>query len=150
MDLLTNPTFLWLVATVILLVLEFIIPGVLIIFFSFGALVLMFLTWVFPNIGVDLQLILFLVISVLSLILLRRKLKKVFHGKTSEGPELLQEDEIIGKIVTVTVSITPKAAGRVSLNGTEWTAESNETCTVGERVRITGRESLKLSVTKES
>ncbi len=148
MDLLTNPVFLWLAAAVILLVLEFVIPGVLIIFFSFGALVLMLLTWILPNIPLNLQLIIFLIVSVLSLLLLRRKLKSVFHGRKSGSEKEDETDEIVGKTVTVTVDITPKSAGRISLNGTEWTAESTEECKTGERVIITGRESLILKVKK--
>ena len=150
MDLLTNPTFLWLIAAVILLVLEFVIPGVLIIFFSFGALIVMLLTWVLPSLTLDLQLIIFLIVSVLSLILLRRQLKKVFHGRKTGSANYDENDAIIGKTVTVTVDITPKSAGRVSLNGTEWTAESAAECKAGERVIITGRESLVLTVKKES
>ena len=150
MDLLTNPTFLWLIAAVILLVLEFVIPGVLIIFFSFGALIVMLLTWVLPSLTLDLQLIIFLIISVLSLILLRRRLKKIFHGNKTKSPKQDENDGITGKTVTVTVDITPKSAGRVSLNGTEWTAESAAECKTGERVIITGHESLILTVKKES
>lgn len=146
MDLLTNPTFLWLIAAVILLVLEFVIPGVLIIFFSFGAFVLLLLTWIFPSLSLDLQLIIFLIVSVLSLILLRRQLKKVFHGKKTKSGKDDETDGIIGKTVTVTVDITPKSAGRISLNGTEWTAESTEEYKAGERVTITRRESLVLTV----
>jgi len=149
MDLLTNPVFLWLIAAVILLVLEFAIPGVLVIFFSFGALVLMLLTWIFPSLPLNFQLIIFLIISVLSLILMRRKLKKVFRGKKTTTSDSDESDEIIGKTVTVTVDITPKSAGRISLNGTEWTAESTEECKTGERVIITGRESLVLKVKKD-
>jgi inner membrane protein len=149
MELLTNPVFLWLIAAIILLILEFIIPGVLIIFFSFGALVLMLLTWLFPSLPLDIQLIIFLIVSVLSLILLRRKLKKVFHGRKSGSTKEDESDGIIGKTVTVTVDITPKSAGRISLNGTEWTAESTEECKTGERVVITGRESLILKVKKD-
>ena len=149
MDLLTNPVFLWLIAAVILLVLEFAIPGVLVIFFSFGALVLMLLTWIFPSLPLNFQLIIFLIISVLSLILMRRKLKKVFRGKKTTTSDSDESDEIIGKTVTVTVDITPKSAGRISLNGTEWTAESTEECKTGERVIIAGRESLVLKVKKD-
>ncbi|NQT59040.1 MAG: NfeD family protein [Bacteroidetes bacterium] len=149
MEVLTNPVFLWLIAAVILLVLEFVIPGVLIIFFSFGALVLMLLTWIFPNMPLDIQLIIFLIVSVMSLVLLRRQLKKIFHGRKTKSGETDETDEIVGKTVTVTVDITPHAAGRISLNGTEWTAESAEECKTGERVIITGRESLVLKVKKD-
>jgi inner membrane protein len=151
MDLLTNPTFLWLAAGVVLLILEFIIPGVLIIFFSFGAFVMMLLTWILP-LTVDQQLIGFLLLSVLSLITLRKYLKRLFHGrKTIAGEETDEEkDEMIGKRVVVTVAISPKSPGRVSLNGTEWSAESTRECSTGERVMITGRDSLVLTVEKES
>ncbi|MBC8452445.1 MAG: NfeD family protein [Spirochaetes bacterium] len=149
MDLLTNPVFLWLIAAVILLILEFVIPGVLVVFFSFGAFVLMLITWILPNIPLNIQLIIFLIVSVLSLVLLRRKLKKVFHGRKSGSVKEDETDEIVGKTVTVTVDITPKSSGRISLNGTEWSAESAEECKKGERVIITGRESLKVTVKKD-
>ena len=146
MEFLTNPVFLWLITAAILLVLEFILPGVLIIFFSFGALVLMLLIWIFPNLPLNIQLIIFLTVSILSLLFLRRHLKELLRVKETS---LEEDDEVIGKIVTVIVDISPNSPGRISLNGTEWSAESPEKCSAGERVIITGRESLVLKVKKD-
>lgn len=149
----TNPTIIWLTLAVVLLLLEFSIPGVLVIFFSFGAFVVTLLTWIVP-ISINLQLIIFLSVSVASLVILRRRLTSVFHGKSKRegeagGVDNDLDDSYVGRIATVTTDITPGTQGRVEMYGSTWSAEAAPGAPAmhsGDRVKIVSRSGLILIV----
>lgn len=146
-----NPVLLWFITGAILTLLEFMIPGVLVIFFAFGAYIAALFAWLLPAAGVDFQLVVFLLISVGSLILLRKRLTGVFHGKSSRSSDQEDLDEdFIGKTAVVIQEITPGHAGKVELNGTHWTAESAGICKTGQKVKIIARNSLVLFVASEA
>lgn len=141
---LLNPSVIWFVIGLILLVLEFLAPGLLVIFFGIGAwvtaLVCLFLT---P--GVNSQILIFLVTSVLSLLLLRKYLKRVFY-KDEHAPEDTLSDEFIGKTAVVEVPIKNGKRGKVIFKGTSWTAESDYNLEKGHQVMIISKESIVLKV----
>lgn len=139
--------YIWWMAGFVLLLGELALPGLTVFFFGVGALFVGLFCLLFPAVAdsLNLQLLLFLVISVGSLLLLRRMLVQVFRGMVGRGADRMSDD-LIGRRVEVIEKITPDRPGKVRLNGVAWTAESEDTHAPGERVEITDRESLTLRV----
>lgn len=143
-----KPELIWFLVGLLLLLAEFAIPGLVIFFFGVGAWVVALLC-AMMDIGINTQLIIFIVSSILSLLLLRKWLKGIFHGHSSDQQELTEDlSDFLGERVAVTMAITPQQPGKVELHGTDWSAIAEETIPAGTRVEITGKESLTLRVKK--
>jgi len=141
-----RPEFIWALVGLVLLLLEFIAPGLIIFFFGLGAWVVA-LACLFWNINVNIQLIIFLVSSVVLLFVLRKFLKGLFMGHVySKQPDGEDLKEYLGLKVMVTETITPPRAGKVEVNGVEWKAVSDSEIAVGKLVEVLGRDNLTLTV----
>jgi membrane protein implicated in regulation of membrane protease activity len=79
-----KPEFIWAMVGLILLLLEFTLPGLIIFFFGVGAWIVA-ATCFFVDISVDAQLVIFIVSSVVLLLALRKWLKSVFVGHRRAG-----------------------------------------------------------------
>ena len=142
-----DPIFIWAFIGLLMVGLEFVIPGLVIIFFGAGAIVTSILTAIVPGLksGIGWQILLWLGASSLSLAALRKYLSKVFRGKTL----IDTGDELSGKTAQVTERITPDNPGRVHFEGTSWKASSyTETLEEGETVTVLKQEGLTLIVSK--
>ena len=140
-------SIIWAIIGLILIGLEAVIPGFLIFFFGAGAIITALLTLI-PGIGTAyaLQALIFIVSSVGTLGLFRKKLGKVFTGKLI-GPKT---DEYIGKRAVVIERISPGNPGRIKLEGTSWKADSlNEEIEEGEEVEIIEKDNLTFIVTRD-
>ncbi|MCX7997928.1 MAG: NfeD family protein, partial [Leptospiraceae bacterium] len=61
------------------------------------------------------------------------------------------EESYVGKIVKVTQKVTPTQAGRISFQGTEWSAKSiGSTIEAGEYARIYDKENLTFIISELS
>jgi len=141
-----TPEIIWFVIGLILIILEFGIPGVITVFFGIGAWLVVILLLLF-DIPLNLQIIIFIVGSIVPLILLRKSFIKLFRGKSLSGnvdPD--DQADFIGSRATVTEEITPTKSGRVEFRGSTWTAESDETLTKGTRVEIIDKKNITLTV----
>jgi len=148
-DTISLTNFIWIVAGIVLTVLEFIIPGVITIFFGFGALFTGILS-IFFDISLNIQILIFLGSSVISLVFLRKYLKAVFVGlKKDNTYSSINSSEHIGKTAIAESRIGPKLRGTVLFNGTVWEADSSEEIEKGDPVIITGVESIIFQVTKK-
>ncbi len=137
----------WFVLGVVLLVVEAMHTGVLAVFFALGAWVTAILMWLGLIETDSLQLAVFLIVSVLSLLLLRRRLRTWLTGirKTASGDPAL--DDFAGNLATVTDAIEPATnTGKVEFRGTQWAARSDSFIPKGAAVRIISRDNLTLSV----
>ena len=145
MDWLT-PELLWFLIGFILIILEFGIPGVITVFFGIGAWLVAFLC-LFFNVPLNLQILIFIVGSILPLILLRKWFKQLLEGRSVVGPVDLDElEEFLGKKVIVTEEITPDRRGRVEFRGSTWKAEAYENIAVGTTVEIVDKNNITLIV----
>jgi membrane protein implicated in regulation of membrane protease activity len=145
MDWLT-PELLWFLIGLVLIILEFGIPGVITIFFGIGAWLVSLLCLLF-NIPLNLQIIVFIIGSIIPLILLRKWFKQLLEGRSAVGPVDLDElEEFLGKKVVVTEEITPERRGRVEFRGSTWKAEAYETIAVGTTVEIVDKNNITLIV----
>ncbi|MGQ9620412.1 MAG: NfeD family protein [Bacteroidales bacterium] len=141
---LSKPELLWFILGLILFLLELVLPGFVIFFFGLGAWVTALACLLFSP-GTDIQILIFAVTSVLSLVALRRLIqKKIFYGKTDYGE--LVEDEFTGKEAKALTDITPGKKGKVEFKGTTWSAESEVTVEEGDIVIIMKKDNFNLIV----
>ena len=141
---LTQPTVAWFIIGLILLMIEFAVPGLILGFFGAGAWITALICVLF-DLSLSGQLLLFIVFSVLSIILLRKKLKERFFNESSDNEDGLA-DEFVGKHSVALTDISALAGGKIELKGTEWEAKSEVDIKKGENVEIIGRENLVLLV----
>jgi membrane protein implicated in regulation of membrane protease activity len=138
-----SPAAIWFIIGFVLLILEFSLPGLIIFFFGIGAWIVAF-ACLFADLTFNNQLILFILSSLLSVLLLRKSLKKMLMARKLPGA--LLEDEFIGKIAKAETAISPGHNGKVTFKGASWQASSSEAIAAGENVIITGNESIVLIV----
>lgn len=146
-----DPVLLWFIIGLVLTLLEFFVPGVILVFFGAGAWVVSIATYLGLTISFESQLLLFAVASVLLIVSLRKWIKGKFYGYVTgvQDPEK-NLDEFTGKIVTVLEDIVPgRQDGRVELKGAAWNAVSDEHINKGDVVVITGVDGITLRVTKK-
>ena len=144
-----SPEIIWTFVGIILVFIEFFIPGLVIAFFGFGALITALTTWTGLTPTLFGQLLVFMVASILLLVLLRKYMKKTFFGDFREKDTSHIVSVEIGKIVPVIEYIQPgEVGGKVRYQGTNWSAMANEPIAPGESVKIVGCDNLTLLVEK--
>jgi membrane protein implicated in regulation of membrane protease activity len=144
----TNPSFIWALAGFILLASEMLVPGFVIFFFGSGALLTALAAAILPSVGASfgLQGLIWGASSIFSLIFLRRRFSRIFHG-TVLNPTRIDD---LGKTAVVSERITPEKPGRVRYQGTTWNAVSyTETFEEGEKVSIVQEDGLTLVVSAQ-
>ena len=141
-----RPEVIWTIVGLVLLLMEFIVPGLIIFFFGVGAFVVAGVCF-FVDPPLDIQLLIFIVASVASLITLRRWIKGVFKGYSSDKKDMAHDiEEFIGQTAVVIGEIAPGSTGKVEFRGTNWSAQSDVTLEKGTTVEIVGRSGLTLKV----
>ncbi|HEX2969084.1 MAG TPA: NfeD family protein [Bacteroidales bacterium] len=139
-----RPELFWFFIGLGLLLAELVIPGFFIIFFGIGAWItaLACLLW---GPSVNVQIIIFGVTSVLTLLALRRMIqRKLFYDKKGESENI--EDEFTGKEAMAASDFGPELTGKVHFKGTTWPAESKSPIKEGQRIIIIRKENMKLFV----
>jgi membrane protein implicated in regulation of membrane protease activity len=140
--------YLWLIAGIVMVILEFVLPGFVIVFFGVGAIVVGIICWLWA-ISFNMQLVLFMAISVVLLLAIRKWVKNIFVGYTSSQEEIGElSKEFAGEQAMVVAEIVPDKPGKVEFHGTNWEAEADEPIASGERVEIVGQRSIRLKVKK--
>ena len=138
----------WLIAMVVLLVIEAVVPGLISIWFALGALAALISALFHAPIW--LQIVWFVAVSVIALVLTRPLVRKYVNGRITPT----NADMVIGKDAVVTEAIDNlHARGAVLLDGKTWTARmdrEDETAKTGETVRVLRNEGVKLIVEKRA
>jgi len=141
-----TPEIIWFLTGLALLILEFALPGLIIAFFGVGAWIVA-LVCLITDIGINTQLIIFIISSVLSLLCLRKWLKGIFLGHTGSKQNLKENlEEFIGQKAVVKEKIMPKSGGKVEFHGTNWLAEADEEIAEGVMVQIISKDNITLKV----
>ena len=139
-----KPELIWFVVGLIFLLVEFAHPGVIIVFFGLGAWLVALLS-LFLDFSVNLQLVIFILSSLMLLIIFRRKFQSLFHKQ--QDNEMDETDaEFIGKKARVIEEISPNKDGKIEFRGTQWEAEAEETLKKGTAVEIIDKRSITLKV----
>lgn len=137
----------WLVLFVVLLVIEIFTMGLTTIWFAGGAILAFILAYV--GFGLPVQIIVFLLSSIILLVLTRPLAVKFFNKERQKT----NAESLIGQKAVVLETIdTLHGTGRAEINGMEWSAktdESKEIIEAGEVVVIEGIQGVKLIVKKE-
>ena len=147
-ELFSRPELIWFLVGIVLLVLEFELPGLIVFFFGVGAIIVAILCLIF-KLSIDMQLIIFIVASLACLIVLRKWLKGIFYGHVKAKQDIKKEmNDFVGERAVVKEKITAGLGGKVKLHGTNWEAEADEEIEAGEIVEIIGKENITLKVKK--
>ena len=137
-------TIFWLVLFVVLLIIEIFTMGLTTIWFAGGALVALLLA--FLHLGLPIQIIAFLVVSIVLLVMTRPLAVKFFNRERQKT----NAESLIGQTAVVLEAIDRiHGSGRVEVNGMEWSAktdESEEVIEPGKIVVIDGIQGVKLIV----
>ncbi|WDN89922.1 hypothetical protein BuS5_02892 [Desulfosarcina sp. BuS5] len=136
-----EPAMVWFIIGLVCAVAEFILPGLIIIFFGIGAWCSALLLLVL-DVSIFFQILIFILCSTLSLVFLRKRVsfKKEYAKDATE--------DFIGKRARAQESFTKGEFGKVFFKGTSWKAEtlSENIIKNGDYVKITGQDSLTLLV----
>lgn len=145
-----NPTTVWFIAGTVLALLEFVAPGIILIFFAIGAWIVSLTTWLGLTGSLESQLLVFAVSSVILLVWLRRWIKGKFYGHVAgvQNPEQ-NLDEFTGKPVKVLEEVVPgQPGGKVEFKGASWSAVSDEAIGKDDMAVITAVEGISLRIAK--
>lgn len=138
----------WLVAFGALLLIEILTLGLTTIWFAVGALAAFLLALL--HVPLMLQIVVFIVVSVLMLIFTRPVMTKYLNKKTIKT----NAESLVGRNARVLIPINNlKSEGQVMVGGMEWTARSTKdevTFQKDEMVHIVGISGVKLIVEKEN
>jgi membrane protein implicated in regulation of membrane protease activity len=140
----SHPAVIWFLIGLVLLLLEFLIPGLIIFFFGIGAWITALAFLIFTP-DINIQIVIFLVSSVLALVLLRRYLKKRFFKEGGDNTASL-DNEFIGRTAVAETDIPAEGRGKINFKGTLWNADSEVDIKKGDRVIILAKESITLKV----
>jgi membrane protein implicated in regulation of membrane protease activity len=144
-----RPELIWFLVGLVLLIMEFILPGLIIFFFGVGAWIVAILCLLSSYVdgSINAQLIIFIISSVLSLLILRKWVKGVFLGHSGAKQDLKEDiNEFIGERAIVVEAITPKAGGKVEFHGTNWEARADGDIAAGAVVEIIDKDNITLKV----
>ena len=147
MIVIVNMALIWLIAMIVLLIVEAVVPGLVSIWFALGALAALIAAILHAPMW--LQLVWFFVVSIAALVLTRPLAKKYVNSRVKPT----NADMILGKECVVTEEIDNiRGTGAVTVGGKVWTARmenDGETAAVGEVLKTLRIEGVKLIVSKE-
>ena len=138
----------WMLLGLALMVAEIATPGgFFLIFFGVAAVIIGALAGIDAAGPVWMQLLLFSLLSVASLLLFRNRIMRMFQHDPQQPPV----DRLIGEIGTASEDLAAGAIGRVELRGSAWTARNRSAGVVarGTRVRVVSVDGLTLFVEPE-
>lgn len=133
--------YVWIAVMVIMLLAECLTLGLTTIWFAVGSFVSAILA--FCNVDVTIQMIVFLIVSLILIALIRPYAKNVFNRNIKDTNTSL----LIGKEAVVYERIdSVMGTGRVKINGQEWMAKSETEIPENTKVIITGIQGASLLV----
>jgi inner membrane protein len=140
----SRPELFWFILGMGLFLLELIMPGFIIFFFGLGAWVTALICLI-GHPGINLQIVIFAITSILLLIGLRKIIQdKFLNSKRTRSDDV--EDEFTGKEAIAKNDFGRLKQGKVEFKGTYWSAESASEVKEGQRVVIIQKDSFKLIV----
>lgn len=147
-----DPEIIWMLLGIFLILAEFAVPGLVVIFFGFGALIVGLLILAgMPGEG-PLPFVVFAAVSLGTLLLLRKQCKSWFVGRSFGAQIAGEDDDFLGReaIVASGFDNSRAKAGRVTYRGTQWDARTAEEFPLkaGDSVKIIGRKDSVLIVEK--
>ena len=137
----------WLAFGAVLLIVELLAPGMFFLWMAEGAIVTGGLLFAFPTLSFELQVGIFSVLSVSSIVIARVWVKR--HPIDSDKPKLSRRmDELVVRVLVVQQAII-NGEGRVKVGDSVWKARG-EDCPIGSRVKVLASEGTVFIVEKLS
>ncbi len=140
----SRPELIWFIIGLVLLLLELVMPGFVIFFFGVGAWITALLC-LFADPGINVQVIVFAVTSVLALLIFRKMIQNKFIYSKDDRSDAV-EDEFTGKEAVAMGDFGSDRRGKVEFKGAPWDAESESDIKAGQTVIIIEKENFKLIV----
>lgn len=134
----------WIILFLVLLFIELATVNLVSIWFAIGAVAAFVTSFITDSVVI--QLLVFVVVSVVTLFFTMPMVKKV-RNKEKVVPTNL--DRVIGKEAEVTKKIDATHYGEVEIFGTAWTATSGDSLKVGDKVIVDAIDGVKLIVKKK-
>ena len=140
MDKFMSIYLIWFLIGVSFLIAEFLMPTFIMFFFAIGAIIVSAITACY-DLSINLQIILFALFSVTSLVLLRNYMKNIFKGKEFKGKDKDSDNSIdLNKdIAIVSKTIEPDNFGEIKYKGTFYKAQSESSIDEGKKVRVVSK-----------
>lgn len=136
----------WLIAAVVLVLLEVFSPGIFFLWMGIAAALVAGLLWLWPEMSWQLQLLLFGLLSIVSVVTARAIL--VRRPIETDEPTLNRRGEqYLGRVLVLDRAIE-NGVGRVRVDDTLWRVQG-EDCAVNTRVRVIGVDGAVLRVEPE-
>lgn len=135
----------WALVVVGMIIFELITLGNLVsVWFAIGALGALLVSLLSSNLTI--QIIVFVVLSIVSLIFVRPITHKILKGSETAT----NADRLLGKEMILDTDITQENWGLIKVNGIEWSATTTDHSEIraGEQVIVTAIEGVKLIVKK--
>ncbi len=130
-----SPVLIWFFIGVVAVIVELLSYSFVVVFFGIGAWAAALVAAFYP--GLELELVVFIVVSLASLFLLRRKLMVTFQGrKRSAKEELIQAFPHAGRYAEVIREIPAHKEGEISMGGSYWRATADILIPVGTEVKV--------------
>ena len=127
----------------ILLIVELLAPGMFFLWMGESAFVVGAIIWLFPGMDEEYQVMLFSVLSVISILAARRFLKR--RPIESDRPFLNQRTaQYVGRVFTLEEAII-NGRGKIRVDDSTWRVEG-EDCPAGAKVRVVDAEGVILKV----
>lgn len=137
-----SPEIIWATIGLVLLAAELATFTFILSFFGLGAIIVSLATWGGLTPGLNGQLLVFSISSLLMLLLLRKSAKRLFAGTHDVPPDYM------GEKVKVAKAIPPGGEGTIKYRGSDWFAfsETTETINEGDTVEIVAIEGIRVKV----
>ena len=133
----------WLVLGLVFVSVEPFVPGTFFLWMGISAGVVGLVVWVAPALGFEGQVLAFALLSIATILVSRRYLKR--HPIVSEQPLLNRRaEQYVGRVFTLEEPIV-NGRGRLGVDDTVWRVEGAD-CEPGVRVEVTGVDGTVLKV----
>ena len=132
-----SPWLVWFLAGIAVMLAELAVPGFVIIFFGLGCLGAAAVAVFAPD-SYSAQVGVFLIVTVASLMTLRKVAMRVFVGRSEGATDEEPGNVPVGARITLDQDLEAGRVGRVRFRGTLWDALSEERIPAGSEAEITG------------
>ena len=134
----------WWAFAAVLLVFEMMLPGIVFLFLALGAVAAGAFMLVVSDLGLELQLFVFAVVSVASAVVLRPTLKRLQQGRPQDATINARGDSMVGKTIVLDAPIL-NGRGRVTVGDGSWTVTGPD-MVAGSKVRVAAVNGTELRV----
>jgi hypothetical protein len=134
----------WWALAAVLLVFEMMLPGVVFLFLAIGAAAAGFALLIASDLSLELQLVIFAIVSVVSAVGLRRTLRRLQHIDAPTSTLNARGEALVGQIFVLDAPIL-NGRGRVKLGDGSWTVTGPD-MVAGARVRVAAVSGTELAV----